>query len=72
MKKLIKVLVYLDTDKGEKMHLLLRDIKEKIYELNMLYEKHGLHSIKVTTTGFDYGTEASKGGWGWETEVKQK
>ena len=67
MRKLIKVMVYLDIDEGDKMNKLVADVKSELLRLNELYKVHGLGSIKVTTTGFDFihGT-----GWGWETPVK--
>ncbi|MCK4527894.1 hypothetical protein KAW18_11025 [candidate division WOR-3 bacterium] len=68
MRKLIKVFVYLDTDEGDKMNKLVADVKSEILRLNELWKKFGLHTIKVTTNGFD----AFRGRWGLETELKKK
>ena len=69
MRKLIKVLVYLDTEEGEKMDKLVADVKSEVLRLNQLWEKHGLYTIKVTTTGFDRTKNCVKGGWGNEMQV---
>lgn len=72
MKKIIKVLVYLDTDEGDKMNKLIADVKSAVLMLNNLWIKHGLHTIKVTTTGFDYTKDCVRGGWGNETEIEKR
>ena len=68
MREIIKVMVYLDTDKGDKMNKLIADVKSEILRLNELWQRHGLHTIKVTTNGFD----AFRGRWGHETAVTCK
>lgn len=64
MKKLIKILIYMDTDE-ENMPAIIKDVKHELSIINYLHEKYGLFSIKVTITGFDKDT-----GWGWETVIK--
>lgn len=71
MRKVIKVLVCLDTDE-DKMDMLVVEVKSQIMRLNELYKVHGLGSIKVTTTGFDYNKDCVKSGWGHETALKRK
>lgn len=69
MRKIIKVMLYLDTDEEDKMNMLVKDVKNHLLALNNLWETHGLHTIKVTTTGFDAKKDCFKGGWGIETPV---
>ena len=72
MRKTIKVMVYLDTDEGDKMNKLVADVKSELLRLNELWKKFGLHTIKVTTNGFDYTKDCVRGGWGHETELERK
>ena len=68
MRKIIKVMVYLDIE-DSKMDKLVADVKSEILRLNNLWQTHGLHTIKVTVTGFDRTKNCIKGGWGHETLV---
>lgn len=68
MRKIIKIMVYLDTDE-DKMKDMVVDVKGQLLLLNNLWKKFGLHTIKVTTTGFDRTKNCVRGGWGNETLV---
>lgn len=65
MEKLIKAMIYLDTDEGEKMDMLIRDVHVSLFLLNSLWEKHGLHTINVETSEFD----TLRRFWGLDTSV---
>jgi len=69
MRKLIKVLIYLDMEEEPQMVNLINDVKKGLLSINRLWETYGLHSIKVTTTGFDHTKDCANGGWGFETPV---
>lgn len=53
MRKLIKVLIYLDTEEEIQMADLVTDVKKQVLIINRLWEKYGLYSINVKATGFD-------------------
>lgn len=68
MKKLIKVLVYLNVEDA-KMPSLVADINSELLALYELYKTYGVGGIKVTTTGFQADKDPA---WGLETPVKEK
>lgn len=67
MKKLIKVMVYLDTE-AQDMTTLLKDFKYALSSMAYgIKGKYGLASIKVTTTGFQADKDPA---WGLETPIR--
>lgn len=70
MRKSIKVLIDLDMEEKLQMADLVADVKKQVLIINRLWETYGLHSIKVTTTGFDYTKDCANGGWELETPVE--